>query len=102
MVLRFDDMGMQHRMDAIGEIIMEQGYPTVLCLQASQSLLHPPSCRSTCSGSAPQPVDACLWDPCGCVNPQMILLETQLHACGSAHRGPACAKSSCHLSCTWS
>ena len=34
MVLRFDDLGMQHRMDAIGEIIMEQGYPTILCLQA--------------------------------------------------------------------
>ena len=39
MVLRFDDLGMQHRMDAIGEIIMEQGYPTILCLQASQSII---------------------------------------------------------------
>ena len=34
MVLRFSDLAMQHRMDAIGEIIMEKGYPTVLCLQA--------------------------------------------------------------------
>ena len=42
--LRFDDLGMQHRMDAIGEIIMEKGYPTVLCLQASQSPLQHPGC----------------------------------------------------------
>ena len=44
MLLRFDDLGMQHRMDAIGEIIMEKGYPTVLCLQATQSPQQYPSC----------------------------------------------------------
>lgn len=38
MVLRFSELAMQHRMEAIGEIIMEQGYPTILCLQVSQSL----------------------------------------------------------------
>ena len=41
---RFDDLYMEERMEAIGEIIMEQGYPTVLYFQvittsmSSQSL----------------------------------------------------------------
>lgn len=30
---RFDDLYMEERMEAIGEIIMEQGYPTVLHFQ---------------------------------------------------------------------
>lgn len=30
---RFDDLHMEERMEAIGEIIMESGYPTVLCFQ---------------------------------------------------------------------
>ena len=34
-MLRFADLAMDHRMEAIGEIIMEKGYPTILCLQAS-------------------------------------------------------------------
>ena len=32
---RFDDLHMEERMEAIGEIIMENGYPTVLCFQVS-------------------------------------------------------------------
>ena len=30
---RFEELYMEERMEAIGEIIMEAGYPTVLCFQ---------------------------------------------------------------------
>ena len=45
MLLRFDSLAMQHRMAAIGKIIMEKGYPTIICLQATQS---PPQSSKLC------------------------------------------------------
>ena len=32
---RFEELYMEERMEAIGEIIMEAGYPTVLCFQVT-------------------------------------------------------------------
>lgn len=33
---RFEELYMEERMEAIGEIVMEAGYPTVLCFQVGQ------------------------------------------------------------------